>query len=69
MFANLSGAYMHHDSDVVFGLVEFPLDDLRIATVVNVLYLSERGTRRGAYDHVRLAVLNELAGVRSDLAA
>ena len=70
MLANLSGAYTHHESDVVLGLVEFPLGDLRIASVlIDMLYLSKRGAHRGQYDHVRLAVFNELADFRSDLAA
>ena len=70
MSANVSGAYTHHESDVALGLVEFPLDDLRIACIcADVLYLSDRGTHRGAYDHVRLAMLNEFADFRSDLAA
>ena len=55
---------------MVLGLVELPFDDLRIGSMfVDVLYLSESGTHRVAYDHVRLAVLNELEDFRSDLAA
>ena len=70
MSVNLSGAYTHHESDVALGLAKFPLDDLRIASIiVDVLYLSECGTHREAYDHVGLAVLDELADFRSDLAA
>ena len=62
MFASLGSAYKHYESDMALGLVEFPFDDLRVALfVVDVLYLSECGTHRGAYDHVGLSVLDELA--------
>ena len=62
MSASLGDAHAHDKSDVVLGLVEFLLDDLRIASMlVDVLYLSECGTHRGADHHVRLAVLDEFA--------
>ena len=70
MSANLGGAYAHDESDVALGLVELPLDDLRIASIlVDVLYLSGCGTHRGAYSHAGLAVIDELADFRSYLAA
>ena len=47
MFASLGGAYTHNESDVALGLVELPLDDLRVASLfVDNLYLSKRGTHR-----------------------
>ena len=64
MFTNLGGAFARDKPDVVHGLVELPLDDLSVAPVfVYVLYLKECGTHRGAYDHVRLAALDDFAGL------
>ena len=70
MSANLGSAYTHYESDVVLGRAEFLFADLRVASVfLDVLYLSECGTHRLAYDQVRIAVLDDFADLPSDLAA